>query len=358
MRNDDVRIGLVIPLQGSTGIFGPSCEAVASIAVREINRDGMLGRRVSLQLIDGGGPVQQVVAEMGRLLAENRIDALTGWHISAVREALAPMLAGRIPYAYTSLYEGGENRAGVFCTGETPDDQIGPALRWLRDEMGIRRWFIVGDDYVWPRASARVTRRFAHDLDLDLVGSAYVPLGTRDYAGVLDAVADSSADGVLLYLVGDDAVQFHRMFAARGLGDKLLRYTPLMEENMLLASGCDATQNLFVSASYFRSLTTASALQFCAGYVTDHGPDAPPLNNMAESCYEGLSLLHALSRRAGSLEVPRMMAAAEGFGYDGPRGPMTVAGGRIRQPIHLAIADGFDFEVIDTLHGAADSFDP
>ena len=53
-----------------------------------------------------------------------------------------------------------------------------------------------------------------------------------------------------------------------------------------------------------------------------------------------------------------MMAAAEGFGYDGPRGPMTVAGGRIRQPIHLAIADGFDFEVIDTLHGAADSFDP
>ena len=40
MRNDDVRIGLVIPLQGSTGIFGPSCEAVASTAVREINRDG------------------------------------------------------------------------------------------------------------------------------------------------------------------------------------------------------------------------------------------------------------------------------------------------------------------------------
>ena len=353
MRNDDVRIGLVIPLQGSTGIFGPSCEAVAATAVREINRTGMLGRRVSLELIDGGGPVQQVAAEVGRLLGEGRIDALTGWHISAVREALAPLTEGRIPYAYTSLYEGGENRAGVFCTGETPDDQVGPALRWLRDEMGIRRWFIVGDDYVWPRASAHVTRRFAHELDLDLVGSTYVPLGTTDYAGVLDAVADSSADGVLLYLVGEDAVQFHRMFAARGLDDELLRYTPLMEENMLLASGCGATQNLFVSASYFRSLTTANALQLCAEYVADHGPDAPPLNNMAESCYEGLFLLHALSRRAGSLEVPNMMAAAEGFGYDGPRGPMAVTHGRVRQPIHLATTVGFDFDVIDTLRASS-----
>ena len=37
MRNDDVRIGLVIPLQGSTGIFGPSCEAVATTARTDVN---------------------------------------------------------------------------------------------------------------------------------------------------------------------------------------------------------------------------------------------------------------------------------------------------------------------------------
>jgi urea transport system substrate-binding protein len=349
MRGDDVRIGLVIPLQGATGIFGPSCEAVADTALREINRTGMLGRRLSLEVIDGGGPVQEVAARVSRLLDEKRIDAITGWHISAVREALAPLTAGRIPYAYTSLYEGGEDRAGVFCTGETPELQVGPALRWLRNEMGIRRWFIVGDDYVWPRASARLTQRFARDLDLDLVGSVYVPLGTRDYAFVLDTIADSCADGVLLYLVGQDAVQFHRMFAARDLDEQLLRFTPLMEENMLFASGIAATRNLFVSASYFRSLTTASALELCGSYVEDHGADAPPLNNMAESCYEGLLLLRALAHRAGSLDVPSMMAVAEGLGYDGPRGPMTLTGNQLHQPIHLATTDGYDFEVIDTL---------
>ncbi|MGQ1838184.1 substrate-binding domain-containing protein [Kocuria turfanensis] len=349
MRNDDVRIGLVIPLQGSTGIFGPSCEAVADTAVREINAEGLLGRRVVLEVVDGGAPVPEITARVGRLLERGAIDALTGWHISAVREALAPLTAGRIPYAYTSLYEGGERRPGVFCTGETPEHQVGPALRWLRDRRGAHRWFIVGDDYVWPRVSARVTERFAHELDLELVGAAFVPLGTGDFSGTLDAVARSGADGVLLYLVGQDAVQFHRMFAARGLDDRLLRYTPLMEENMLLASGCEATRDLFVSASYFRSLATASALQLCTSYVADHGPDAPPLNEMAESCYEGLLMLRALAHRAGSFEVPRLMAAAQGFGYDGPRGAMTMARHRTDQPIHLAVPDGFDFEVIETL---------
>ena len=349
MRNDDVRIGLVIPLQGSTGIFGPSCEAVAATALREINRTGLLGRQVRLEIVDGGGPVQDVAERVGALLDARRIDALTGWHTSAAREALAPVTAGRVPYAYTSLYEGGEQRPGVFCTGETPEHQVGPALRWLRDELGLRRWFIVGDDYVWPRVSARVTRRFAHELDLDLVGATYVPLGTQDFSAALDAVAASGADGVLLYLVGQDAVQFHRMFADRGLEDRLLRYTPLMEENMLLASGCGATDNLFVSASYFRSLATASALELCDAYVADHGADAPPLNNMAESCYEGLLLLRALAERAGSLEVPAMVRATEGFGYDGPRGAVALTHHRAVQPIHLATTDGFDFQVIDTL---------
>ncbi len=34
---DTIHVGLVIPLQGPAGIFGPSCEASASLAVEEVN---------------------------------------------------------------------------------------------------------------------------------------------------------------------------------------------------------------------------------------------------------------------------------------------------------------------------------
>jgi ABC-type branched-subunit amino acid transport system substrate-binding protein len=346
---DVARIGLVVPLQGPAGIFGPSCEAVAATALAAINGSGVLGRELEIEVVDGGAPPACVAAEVARLVDADRIDAVTGWHISAVRHAVAPVTADRIPYVYTSLYEGGEARPGVFCSGETPARQIAPALRWLRDVCGVRRWFVVGDDYVWPRASVAVTREYARDLDLELTGTAYVPLGTTDYSAVLDCILGSDAQGVLLYLVGQDAVQFHRVFAARGLQDRLVRFTPLMEENMLLASGAEATRNLFVCASYFRSLATASALELCGAYADQHGPDAPPLNNMAESCYEGLMTLASLAERAGSLDVRAMLAVADGLGYDGPRGAVSFAGNHLQQRVHLAVADGYDFDVLAAL---------
>ena len=346
---DVARVGLVVPLQGPAGLFGPSCEAVAATAVRMINDAGVLGRELAVEVVDGGGRPEEVGATVGRLIDAGRIDAVTGWHISAVRHAVAPVTAGRVPYVYTSLYEGGEQRPGIFCSGETPARQIAPALRWLRDVCGLRRWFIVGDDYVWPRASVDVTRVFARELGLALSGTAYVPLGTQDYGAVVDRIRRSDAQGVLLYLVGQDAVGFNRVFAKEGLQERLVRFSPLMEENMLLASGSEATRNLFVCAAYFRSLATSSALDLTRAYVAQHGPDAPPLNNAAESCYEGLMTLAALAERAGSMEVREMLAAADGLGYDGPRGPVSFAGNHLQQRVHLAVADGYDFDVIATL---------
>ena len=164
-----------------------------------------------------------------------------------------------------------------------------------------------------------------------------------------DLVAASHCDGVLMLLVGQDAVDFNRRFGALGLHERMLRFSPLMEENMLLASGAEATRNLFVCASYFRSLATSSALEFGSAYVDQHGPDAPPLNNAAESCCEGLMALAALAQRAGSLEVHRMTAVADGLGYDGPRGPVSFTGNHLQQRVHLAVADGYDFDVLAAL---------
>ena len=59
--------------------------------------------------------------------------------------------------------------------------------------------------------------------------------------------------------------------------------------------------------------------------------------------------LAALARRAGSLELPRVLAAAEGLGYDGPRGPVSFVGNHLQQRVHLAVAEGFDFDVLATL---------
>lgn len=349
-RADHWRVAMVIPLQGPAGLFGPSCEAVSELAVHELNAaGGILGREVSLEVVDGGAPPGQVAAEVGRLVADGRVDAVTGWHISSVRNALAPVVTDRVPYVYTSLYEGGERRPGIYCCGEVPRCQIRPALHWLRDNLAVRRWFVVGDDYVWPRGSSVAVRGYAHELDLDIVGEAFVRLGSGDSARVAEQAAASGCDGVLMLLVGQDAVTFNRRFAACGVDERIIRFSPLMEENMLLASGAGATRNLFVAAAYFRSLATADAMDLLGHYVGLHGPAAPPLNNAAESCYEGLHTLARLTGRAGSTELPDLNAAIDGVAYHGPRGTVEFHGPQATQHVYLAATDGYDFHVITRL---------
>lgn len=57
----EFRVGLVIPLQGPAGIFAPSCEAVAELAAKEVNdRGGLQGRKVTIEVLDGGAPGDDV----------------------------------------------------------------------------------------------------------------------------------------------------------------------------------------------------------------------------------------------------------------------------------------------------------
>ncbi|MGE2730593.1 substrate-binding domain-containing protein [Mycolicibacterium vaccae] len=350
----EFRVGLVIPLQGPAGIFAPSCEAVAELAAREVNdRGGLHGREVVIEVLDGGAPGAQVARTVAERLRGRGLDAVTGWHISAVRNQLAPVIGNRIPYVYTSLYEGGEQTPGVFCTGETPRIQIAPALAWLRDHFGIRSWCLVGDDYVWPRGSAAAARAYCRDLGLDIRREIYVPFGSDDFRAPVQRAIDSGAQAVLMLLVGQDAVLFNREFARRAGHDRMARFSPLMEENMLLASGAGSTENLFVAAAYFNSLATPGAMELMGRYVATYGADAPPLNAMAESCYEGLRTLEALFERARTAEIGELMTSAQHIGFDSPRGPVNMRGNHLDQRVYIATADCYDFDILDSLSPAA-----
>ncbi|MFI6504194.1 substrate-binding domain-containing protein [Nonomuraea typhae] len=345
---ETLAVALVIPLQGPAGIFGPSCELCARLAADEINAgSGLLGHELVFRVVDGGRPPHEVADEVDRLIAAGEVRAVTGWHISAVRQAVAPRIAGRVPYLYTPLYEGGEHTPWVFLTGETPGRQLRPALRWMAEELGVRRWTVVGDDYVWPRESARAARQYVGENKI--VDEFYVRLGTEDFGGALDRIAQGRGDGVLMLLVGQDAVAFNRAFAAAGLDRDHVRFSPLMDENMLLATGAASTRGLYSAAGFFEGLGTAGSLDFGGRYHARFGPDAPVLNSMGESCFEGVRLLGELVNRAGALDLDSIRRAAEGLVYEGPRGTVRMRDRHLEQAVFLAEADGMDFHVLQQL---------
>lgn len=345
-----LRVGLLIPLQGPAGIFGPSCEMCADLAVQQINDEGgLLGREVRLRVIDGGDAPARVADEVDRLLREDQIDAIVGWHSSAVRQAVAPRVHGRVPYIYTALYEGGEVTPGLFMTGETPHRQVLAALRWMAREAGISRWTVVGDDYVWPRHTAATAAAAATNCGITLQDQIFITSDTHNHAAALQRLEQNECDGVLVLMLGENGVQFNRHFVAAGLDESVVRLSPLMDENMLLGGGTNTTSNLYSTAGYFEALATAESLDFSARYSRQYGTDAPVLNSIGESCYEGLLLLAKMIRGAQSLDVKRLCATASGTTYSSPRGEVNVNGQHLEQRIYLAQASGFGFDILTAL---------
>lgn len=351
MGRNTLEIAFVIPRSGPAGIVGPSCEACGLLAADEINAaGGVLGRELRLRVVDGGQEPAVVAREVDALVSAGAVEGVTGWHISAVRQVVAPVVSGRVPYVYSPLYEGGERTPGVFLAGETPDRQLLPALRWMARELAVRTWCVVGDDYVWPIASAGVVRDYARrSTDVDVVDEVFVPLGTLDFAPAVRRVERSGARGVLMLLVGSDAVRFNRAFAAAGLDAACVRFSPLMEENMVLATGADATRDLYASAGFFEALPTPSGLDFSRRYAQRFGVDAPVVGSLGESCYEGVTLLARLAERTGGLVPGEWAAAADALAYDSPRGTVRMAGNHLVQSVYLARADGLDLDVLAQL---------
>lgn len=342
-------VAVVMPLQGAGGLYAPSAEALTELAVAEINADGGVGGvPLDTVVVDAGLPVSRVRSELRALLEHGRVQAVSGWHVSSLRNAIAPLLKGRIPYVYPAVYEGGEVRSGIYCTGEVPGRQLEPAMRWLHRHRGVRRWLIVGDDYVWPRRTSALIKGYAANLGLEFADEKFLR-DEGDIESALDAIGRTGADGVLMLMVGQNAVAFNRQFARRGLASKAVRLSPLLEENTLLASGPRATANLFSTAGYFRCLATSEALDLLGRYQANQGRIAPALNSPAESSYQALHLIRQLVQRAGSAEVRTLDACINGSSFSTARGKITFEGNQVHQNIYLAEAIGVDFVVVASL---------
>lgn len=342
------RVGLLVPRCGAAGLWGPSSIASAEVAVSELNRKDGIGRQeVELVVIDSAEeaptPAEHIVDTM---MANHALDAIVGMHISSVRQRLTRIVKGQIPYVYTPLYEGGENGVGVFAIGDTPPQQLGPAITWLHESRRLENWALIGNDYVWPRASHRYAKARLAAMGAKLACERYIPFASSNLAREVEMIAGSGADAVLVSLVGQDAVDFNRIFGAMELDRKMIRLSCAIEENGLLASGASNLKRLYCSSSYFGSLGNENNARFRERYHSFHGHRAPMLNALGQSTYEGLHFLACLLE--GDDERWRRPGGQPGrpLAYRSARHGCYVSNCHNPAPTFLARADGLVFNVI------------
>lgn len=305
-----LRVGLAVPTSGVMGLTGPAAIAAAALATEEINEaGGVLDRPIELVPIDAGTTPEDVAGQVRSLVAAEAIEALVGFHTSDIHRRLERVTSARVPYLFTPPHEGGSRLRGVFLLGEGPREQLLPAARALAGRPGGRRWALIGNDYIWPRAVHAVAAPMLGSHGGDIVLVDEVPFGQVDPDLLLSRIAAARADAVLLSLVGRDLAVFNRAFAASALAGRVVRVCSALDETGLLEIDGDDSGDLFTTMRWYAS--DPQGMELRERYQRRWGNRAPSLGVYAAGCYEGV---HHLARLAATHPL-RLAAAADSAAY-------------------------------------------
>ncbi|WP_194853136.1 ABC transporter substrate-binding protein [Nocardia sp. SYP-A9097] len=337
----------IAPRQGHAGVYGPSCEALAELALREVNaHGGVLGRELCLTMVDGGAEPGRLGAEVSALLATGMVQAVTGSPNAAGRGPVMRAAAGRaVPCVFGIGHDGmAPSQSGTFMIGEHPGALTYATMRWLYREYGLRNWAIVTTDYRWTlRMTARLRRRVAapHRVLAEFV----LPMGVYEFTGVLTDPRLDAADGVLLFLFPGDAVRFNRAFTESGRARYQVRLGPSFDENILLAGGPAANRNVFVASSTL--LDPAQDRELRDRYLRTRNDFAPAIGRFAYGSYLSVQALRTMVEAVGAPSIPGIHAAlSERSVLAGPGGEFRFWDDQILRPVRIAHADGVDLTLL------------
>ena len=337
---EPVRIGILFSNSGPAGVFGPPVANIAELIEEDVNAAGGInGRPVETYLADDATDPAVGRQAMEQLIDSDGVDVVLGTHSSATRQAAKPLAEDAdVLYIYAALYEGGECSSVMFNTGEVPSQQLAPVIPWMMEQTGGQTWFLLGNDYVWPRRSFELARQYIEGAGGEVVGEEYVPLGTQDFSSVAQRIAGSGADLIFPALVGGDAIAFETQAVDFGIGqDAIPRLANIYEENVLGAMGPAVTAGMRVTLGYFKEVDSALNNDFVGRYYERFGADAPPHMTFSSHIYDAALLYAAAANAAGTTDTAAVAAAMEGLSLTTPTGDISITDSRhLAQPIYVA----------------------
>ncbi|HEY6648880.1 MAG TPA: transporter substrate-binding protein, partial [Mycobacterium sp.] len=202
-----IKVGALNSLSGTMAISEVTVRHAIDLAVEQINgAGGVLGKQIQLVGEDGASEPTVFAEKAQKLISSDCVAAVFGGWTSSSRKAMLPVFEGANSLLYYPVqYEGLESSKNIFYTGATTNQQIVPALDYLK-EKGIKSLYLVGSDYVFPQTANRIIKAYAAANGIEIKGEDYTPLGSTDFSTIVNKVRRSNAGAVFNTLNGDSNV--------------------------------------------------------------------------------------------------------------------------------------------------------
>lgn len=316
----NIRVGILHSLSGTMALSERAVVDATLLAIEELNaRGGVLNRQLEPIVVDGKSDAATFEREAERLLEKEKVSAVFGVWTSASRKAVKPVFE-RYNHLllYPVQYEGLEDSANIIYLGAAPNQQAIPAVRWALDKLKSKRFFLIGSDYVFPRAINAILRDVITEAKSQIVGEKYVLLGETNFGPLVKKLAADKPDLIVNSINGDSNFAFFRALRAAGITSKEIPTISLsISENELSQFGSLNMVGDYLTCNYFQSISRPENEAFVKHFKEKYG-EHRVANDPMESAYSGVHLWAQAVKAANSDDPKAIRRALKGSSFDAP----------------------------------------
>ena len=318
---DTIKVGVLHSLSGTMAISETTLKDTVLMMIEEQNKKGgVLGKQLEPVVVDPASNWPLFAEKMRELIAQEEVDVTFGAWTSVSRKSVLPVveeLNGIL--FYPVQYEGEESSKNVFYTGASPNQQAIPAVDYLMNEVGVKRWVLAGTDYVYPRTTNKILKAY-----LKLKGVAeedimvnYTPFGHSDWQSIVSDIKKFGSTGMKTAVVstinGDANVPFYKELGNQGIDAENIPVVAFSvgEEEL---SGLDTKPLVgqLAAWNYFQSAESDINEEFISSWKTFMKDDKKVTNDPMEATYIGFSMWVKAVEKAGTTETDAVLDAMIG----------------------------------------------
>ena len=319
---DTIKVGVLHSLSGTMAISETTLKDTVLMLIEEQNKKGgILGKKLEPVVVDPASNWPLFAEKMRGLLTQDKVDVTFGCWTSVSRKSVLPVveeLNGLL--FYPVQYEGEESSKNVFYTGAAPNQQAIPAVDYLMNEMGVKRFVLAGTDYVYPRTTNKILESYliSKGVKKEDIMINYTPFGHSDWQSIVSDVKKFGSTGVQTAVVstinGDANVPFYKELGNQGIKSEDIPVVAFSvgEEEL---SGIDTKPLVghLAAWNYFESIDAPANKDFIKTWKTYIKDEKRVTNDPMEATYIGFNLWVKAVEKAGTTNVDKVNEAIIGL---------------------------------------------
>lgn len=355
---DTIKIGVLHSLSGTMAISETTLKDTVQMLVDEQNKKGgVLGKKIEAVVVDPASNWPLFAEKARELISKDKVSAIFGCWTSVSRKSVLPVveeLNGIL--FYPVQYEGEESSKNVFYTGAAPNQQAIPAVDYLL-KQGVKRWALVGTDYVYPRTANKILEAYLKSKgfkDEDIMIS-YTPFGHSDWQSIVSDIKKFGTAGkktaVVSTINGDANVPFYKELSNQGISAKDIPVVAFSvgEEEL---SGIDTKPLVghLAAWNYFESVDSDANDEFIEEWHKYTGDEKRVTNDPMEATYIGFNMWVKAVEKAGTTESNAVQNALIGVTVPNLSGSYStmMPNHHITKPVLIGeIQEDGQFQVVD-----------